>query len=73
MLIRFVSELPVRLEMETAERAWGPTTRVAEQCGLTAYDACYLELAARRHLPLATLDRQLARAAVAMGVDLLAS
>ena len=39
--------------------------------GLTAYDATYLELAARRRLPLLTLDRALQRAAGAAGVALL--
>jgi predicted nucleic acid-binding protein len=38
---------------------------------LTIYDACYLELALRRTLPLATLDRELRRAAEAEGVPLL--
>lgn len=35
---------------------------------LTAYDAAYLELAMRRSLPLATLDEDLKKAAVAEGV-----
>lgn len=36
--------------------------------GLTAYDATYLELALRRRLPLATLDRSLRKAMAAAGV-----
>lgn len=36
--------------------------------GLTIYDACYLELAVRLSLPLATLDRKLIEAAEAVGV-----
>ena len=38
---------------------------------LTIYDAAYLELAGRLDVPLATLDRQLARAARAARVPLL--
>jgi predicted nucleic acid-binding protein len=38
---------------------------------LTIYDAAYLELAGRIAAPLATLDRQLARAGRAAGVPLL--
>lgn len=38
--------------------------------GLSAYDAAYLELARRRAVPLATLDRRLAAAAAAAGVAL---
>lgn len=36
--------------------------------GLTAYDAAYLELAARLEAPLATIDKSLARAALAEGL-----
>lgn len=39
--------------------------------GLSAYDAAYLELAARRQLGLATLDKELAKAARAAGVPAL--
>ncbi len=42
------------------------TLQVAERFRLTLYDACYLELAQRRNLPLASLDRQLSDAAKAM-------
>jgi predicted nucleic acid-binding protein len=44
---------------------------LARTHGLTIYDAAYLELAGRTGAPLATLDRQLARAARAAGVPLL--
>jgi predicted nucleic acid-binding protein len=46
---------------------------VARRLGLTVYDAAYLELAKRRSLPLATLDRRLAAAAAAEGVELFAA
>ena len=36
--------------------------------GLSLYDASYVELAKRRYLPLATLDRDLVRAASAEGL-----
>jgi predicted nucleic acid-binding protein len=45
---------------------------VARQYNLTAYDAAYLELALREHLPLATLDKSLLAAAQAGGIPLLA-
>jgi len=41
---------------------------LAEQHGISAYDAAYLELAKRRGLPLATRDAKLARAAAEAGV-----
>ena len=42
----------------------------AQRCDLTAYDACYLLLAKDRGLPIATLDRQLAKAAESNEVPL---
>ena len=43
---------------------------LAAEHGLSAYDACYLELALRRRLPLATLDRALLAAMRKSGVAL---
>ncbi len=45
--------------------------RLAIKHGLSAYDAAYLDLALREHLPLATLDKKLAAAAHAEGVTVL--
>ena len=47
------------------------SARLAGRYSLTVYDAAYLELARRRDLPLATLDRDLRAAAVAGDVKLL--
>ena len=44
---------------------------LAREYGLTAYDACYLELAQRRGLPLASLDQVLNKAARKCGVPVL--
>ena len=63
--------LPVNLDPETNEQAWGATTRLAERHRLTLYDAAYLELALRRGLPLATLDNDLRAAAGAENIGLL--
>lgn len=43
---------------------------LARRFGLTVYDAAYLEVALRRSLSLATLDRRLREAAKAIGVAL---
>ena len=63
--------LPIHLDVETDRHAWGETLRLAERHGLTVYDAAYLELALRRKILLATLDRQLRAAAASNGVELL--
>ncbi len=51
--------LPIHIDLETDQHAWSQTARLAERHKLTPYDAAYLELALRRNLPLATLDRDL--------------
>jgi predicted nucleic acid-binding protein len=43
----------------------------AQNFGLTAYDATYLETAREQQLPLATLDRKLAAAAGQAGISLI--
>jgi predicted nucleic acid-binding protein len=62
--------LPVHVDPETDRQAWGATARLAARRDLTLYDAAYLELALRRGLPLATLDRDLRAAAKAERVQL---
>ena len=70
-LAGFLRALPINLDEETADKAWTATIRLAERYRLSVYDAAYLELAQRRKLPLATLDRDLIKAAKAVGVPLL--
>ena len=66
-----LAQLPIQVDGETDQQAWGATLRLAEHYLLTLYDAAYLELALRRNLPLATLDEELRRAAVKEKVRLL--
>jgi predicted nucleic acid-binding protein len=63
--------LPIQTDLETERHAWRGTLRLAERHRLTVYDAVYLELALRRGLPLASLDRELRVAAKAESVALL--
>ena len=49
------------------------TLDLARRYELTVYDAAYLEVALRRNLPLATLDRRLREAAETMGVAVVRS
>jgi predicted nucleic acid-binding protein len=67
---RQLAEMPIDIDADTNARAWSAAAGLARRHGLTLHDAAYLELAARRSLPLATFDRQLARAAVAEQVAL---
>jgi predicted nucleic acid-binding protein len=66
-----LSTLPIAVDLETAGQAWSGTWQLAQRFRLTLYDAAYLELAQRRALPLATLDRDLRRGAETLGIELL--
>lgn len=66
-----LAALPIRVDSLTEQHAWRSTLRLAALHHLTLYDAAYLELALRRSLPLATLDRELRSAANAETVPLL--
>ncbi|MCE2923258.1 MAG: type II toxin-antitoxin system VapC family toxin [Roseomonas sp.] len=63
--------LPIMLDDETADKSWEDTLRLAERFTLSVYDATYLELAQRRRLPLASMDRALRNATAALGVEVL--
>jgi predicted nucleic acid-binding protein len=61
-----IATLAIRLEQPDGDEAM----TLARTHNLTFCDAAYLELARREALPLATLDRELEKAAVAEGVAL---
>jgi predicted nucleic acid-binding protein len=65
--LRDLGLLPIRLESAGDEAI---LMTLARKRKLTVYDAAYLELAKREGLPLATLDRDLEKAAIAEGVAL---
>jgi predicted nucleic acid-binding protein len=66
--LRYLQMLPIRVDEETAARAWSDILHVARSYHLSAYDAAYLELAIRLGLPLAALDDKLKAAAASAGV-----
>jgi predicted nucleic acid-binding protein len=63
-----LNALPIDVDLDAPSRAFSDVWPLAVQHRLTTYDAAYLELALRRQLPLATLDKALARAARAAGL-----
>jgi len=69
--ISLILGLALDLEDCTADSIAGPTIALAMAHNLTVYDAAYLELAIRLSLPLATLDRKLAQAARAEGIEVI--
>lgn len=64
-------QLGISIDTATDEHAWTTTLRLSDRFKLTMYDACYLELAQRRDLPLVTLDKDLRKAAQALDIPLL--
>jgi predicted nucleic acid-binding protein len=58
--LKYMNELPIEVDREPDD---GMVLSLARAHRLSVYDAVYLELAQRRALPLATLDRALMNAA----------
>jgi predicted nucleic acid-binding protein len=52
----------IEVDDQTMTIAWAKTLSLAEAYELTVYDGAYLELALRKGLPLASLDRSLRKA-----------
>ncbi len=70
-IISDISEFAIETDSESANQFWHNTIALCDLHKLTAYDAAYLELALRRNLPLATMDKALAASARAEGVKVL--
>jgi predicted nucleic acid-binding protein len=66
-----LASMNIQIDPATDHHAWHSTLTLADLHNLTLYDAAYLELALRRNLPLASLDRDLRIAATAEGIQLL--
>ena len=64
--IRFLTllaQLPLTVEQEQSEKAMMRILALARKHKLSSYDASYLDLAMRKGLPIATLDKNLRAAA----------
>ena len=61
-------KLPIQVERREAVWLCQAITRLARDQRLTAYDAAYLDLARREQMSLATLDHDLQKAGLALGV-----
>ena len=63
---RFISQLenlPIQVDSLTSHKAFTRTLALSRIYKLSSYDAAYLELAIREGLPIATLDKDLRKAA----------
>jgi predicted nucleic acid-binding protein len=68
---RYLHSLAAFLDEEGPRLALGAITELADKYSLSVYDATYLELSLRKHLPLASRDTALNRAAKAAGIETL--
>jgi predicted nucleic acid-binding protein len=69
----YLENLPIRTDDRSDPWIFDSILPIARKHGLTAYDTAYLELALRRGLPLATLDKKLRAAMKEAGVPLFLS
>lgn len=63
---RFIAQLeclPITVDALTSNQAFSRGLNLSRAYNLSSYDAAYLELALREGLPLATLDKNLIKAA----------
>ena len=66
----FVDSLPILLDKNPLDFSMPLALSLSRKYDLTIYDACYLELAVRFNLPMATLDHSLIKAVKAVGLQI---
>ncbi len=71
--IALITELPIIVEQESPERMIKEIFALARKHNLSSYDASYLDLAMRKGLPIATLDKNLLAAAKRSKVSVIKS
>ena len=72
-IVELYSTLPIKTDAELSLHVVQRLQALAREHSLSAYDAAYLELAERRNVGLATLDRRLVTAARKTGVKILSA
>lgn len=70
--LTLLQNINIQIDNETSAKAFHEILSLAHSENLTTYDAAYLELAMRLGLPLATKDTQLSKAAIQLGVEIIA-
>jgi predicted nucleic acid-binding protein len=68
--LRLLSQLPILVLHESPERSMKDILGLARIHNLSSYDASYLDLAMKKGLSLATLDKKLRKAAKSVNVEL---
>jgi predicted nucleic acid-binding protein len=66
--VELLQSLPIAIEADSGQRPVAEILALARELTLSAYDASYVDLAARSGLPLASKDGNLSKAAVRHGI-----
>lgn len=69
--ITLLSQLPIVVEYERPEQTMTDLLSLARVNNLSSYDATYMDLAMRKGVPMATLDKNLIKAAKAVNIKIL--
>ena len=68
--LALLQSLPITVDRDSPQHVWNEVIHLGREYKLSSYDASYLELAMRSGTALATLDRDLKKAARKAGVEL---
>ena len=71
--LTLLSQLPIFMEYERPDKMMKDLLTLARTSNLSSYDASYLDLAMRKGVPIATLDKNLIEAASRVDVPILAT
>jgi predicted nucleic acid-binding protein len=66
-----LAALPIEIEAVAKDRVFSAVAHLGGRLAITTFDAAYVELAARRKLPLATLDARLRKACASLKIEVL--
>ena len=66
--LEMLKVLPIGIDTKSIHQARETTFELALERQLSAYDAAYLEIALRKQLPIASLDKQINRVAKELGL-----
>jgi predicted nucleic acid-binding protein len=66
-----LAALPIEIEAVAKDHVFSAVGQLGRRLGITSYDAAYVELAARRKMPLATLDARLRKACASLKIEVL--
>lgn len=70
IFINFLNELPIEIDLTLSDFINKKILEISRKYSISAYDAAYLELALRKDIPFASLDKMLNDASKKAGVSI---